>query len=191
MANYTVPYGQLVDERLWGSVPMLRWMGDAARTLRLVSRPLFDHYADAGNTTTGETTLYSDSLFPGQLLTNGDKITATYVVTYAANANTKRTRVYFAGTAILDTTALTRNNAAAQDRIDVTVIRESATVVRCVASILAHNGSGTLVVNPSTYTRITSLTLSDAQILKLTGQSSSATNDIVAKMGAVSYTPAA
>ena len=81
--------------------------------------------------------------------------------------------------------------AAAQDRIDVTVIRESATVVRCVASILAHNGSGTLVANPSTYTRITSLTLTNAQILKLTGQSSSATDDIVAKMGAVSYTPAA
>lgn len=170
---------------------MLRWMSDAAKALRRVGVPLFDHYGDAGNTTTGETDLYSDSLFPGQLLTNGDKITATYVVTYAANANTKRTRVYFGGTAILDTTALARNNAAAQDRIDVTVIRESATVVRCVASILAHNGSGTLVANPSTYTRITSLTLTNAQILKLTGQSSSATNDIVAKMGAVSYTPAA
>lgn len=190
MAN--VPLTPLVGVNLYGSTAMVQWMNSVERRLAGAKYwTLFDHYADAGNTTTGETTLYTDTLDRGQLFTNGDKIVARYSVIYAANANTKRTRLYFGGTAILDTTALARNNAAAQDWIEAVIIRESATVVRCAVVCIAHNGSGTLVVNPATYTRVTGLTLGDAQIVKLTGQSSAATDDIVAKLGIVSYVPAA
>lgn len=143
-----------------------------------------DHYADANNGTTVETDLYTDTLAP--LEHDGDKITAQYVVTYAANANNKTTKIYFGGTVIYTTGAIARNNAAATDAYHVLIIRESATVVRCVVYANNHSGAVALVSVANTYTRITGLTLTNPQILKITGQSSAASSDITARMGIIS-----
>src|SRR6266700_693352 len=51
-------------------------------------KPIFDHFADANNTTTGETDLYSDTTAGGQFATDGDKIYADYFGIVANNANT-------------------------------------------------------------------------------------------------------
>ncbi len=149
---------------------------------------LFDHYADIGNVGTGEDDLYSDSIVKGQLRNNGDKIVADYTGTYAASGTaTRKLKVYFGGTLIFDSGALT--TAAAQTwRVLVQIIRESSTVVRCTITEIGA------ILSASTYTRITGLILADAQILKLTGEAAgvgAATNDIIAKLGSIEYEQAA
>lgn len=151
----------------------------------------FNHFADAGNTTTTETDLYTDTLASGQLFTNGDKIIATYAGIFVSSATaTRQLRAYFGGTLIFDSGALSISAGSDAWQIDVTIIRESATVVRC--SVVATTAGASLNVYDN-YTRITGLTLSNTQILKITGQAagvSAATNDIVAKLGYVELKPA-
>lgn len=150
---------------------------------------LFDHFADAGNGTTVETDLYSDSTPAGLLDVNGNKITARYGLSTVANAlATRRVKVYYAGTLVLDTGALTTAVARYID-VNVLVIRETAAIVRVVASAAVDGQANTTQV-----TRITGLTLANAQILKITGTAAgvgAATNDIVANIGTVRFDPAA
>lgn len=155
-----------------------------------VGGTIFDHFVDAGNVTTGETDLYSDTIPAGMLAVNGDKFHAIYSgVTVSSATATRRLRVYFAGTAIFDTAALV--TASISDFvITVDIIRVSATVVRYSISIVDPG----LATQPlPSIGELTGLTLSNTNILKLTGQAGStgaATNDIVAKMGYVQYLPA-
>lgn len=152
--------------------------------------PLFDHSADAGNVTTGETDLYSDTTAAAQLFANGQKLEAYYAGVFVSSGTaTREVKVYFAGTAILDTGALTLSLSSAWT-IFVSIIRVSATVVRYLvtfategAALAAYTASGEL----------TGLTLSNTNILKITGQAAgvgAATNDIVAKLGYVEWKPA-
>ena len=72
----------------------------------------------------------------------------------------------------------------------VWIIREDASTLRVTASGLGNNNTSSTVV-ASTYTRISGLTLTNTQIIKITGQSSlAAANDITAVAESVSYLPA-
>lgn len=151
---------------------------------------LFDHYADAGNTGTGEDDLYSDSVAASTLLLNGDKLIADYSGQFVGHATaTRQVRVYFGGTAIYDSTAQVSASNADWD-LSVKIVRESATVVRCgVRMITAVSG-----ILSTQYTRVTGLTLSSANVLKVTGEAAAAgaaTNDIVAKFSSVRFGGAA
>jgi hypothetical protein len=144
----------------------------------------FNHFADAGNTTTGETDLYSDTIAAGKLAANGDKLWAWYGgITVSHATNTRRIRAYFAGTVVYDSTAVATPSAAPVWRLEIWVERVSASVVRVIAEMRVTGE----VFARTQYTEITGLTLANTQILKITGQSSSSTNDIVAKMSNVSY----
>ncbi len=152
---------------------------------------LFDHYADAGNTTTVETDLYSDTTAAGTLGANGDKIEAEYGGAFVSSGTaTREVRLYFAGTAIFDTGALTLSLSSAWTMY-VTLIRVSATVIRYMVSFTTEGAA------LSAYTAVgelTGLTLSGTNILKITGQAAgvgAATNDITAKLGTVQKVPAA
>lgn len=149
----------------------------------------FDHFADASTpANTNQTDLYSDTLPAGILSANGDKIEAIYAGTFANNANTKRLLAMFGGTTILDTGALT-GNAAGRWCIEVTVIRVSSSVVRCVAKAFVN---GVTVTAPIvTYTEVTGLTLTNTQILKIAGKNGSNSADITARMGNVQLSRAA
>lgn len=153
---------------------------------------LFDHYADAGNVTTGETDLYSDTIAANTLANNGDKIMAVYAGIFISSATaTRQIRGYFAGTQIFDTGALSISAGSDAWQIDVIIIQESSSVVRC--SVIATTAGASLNIYDN-YTRITGLTLSGTNILKITGQAGgvgAATNDIVAKLGTVEFKPAA
>lgn len=153
---------------------------------------LFDHYADAGNTTTGETDLFSDTVAASQLANNGEKLYAHYSGTFVQSATATRTmRVYFAGTKIFDSGALTANVASAAWSIEVNIIRVSSSTVRCDVTAVTD---GVTVTSSVAYTSIGSLTLTNTQILKITGQAGStgaATNDILAKIGVVQWIAAA
>lgn len=151
---------------------------------------LFDHNTDAGNGTTVETDLYTNTLVAAALTTNGDKVTAVYSGIFVNSTSTKQLKVYFGGTAIFDSGALS-TAAAGHWEVYVAVIRVSSSVVRCSVSMSA-SGVGTLAA--ANYTEVTGLTLANTQVLKITGTAAAvgaATNDIVAKLGIVEFLPAA
>lgn len=156
-------------------------------------KAIFDNYTDVNNGTTSETDLYSNSITAGLLAVNGDKILATYqIVCTGAALASQDMRIYFGGTLIYDTGALSIGAVTSNFTFEVTIIRESAAtastgIVRC--SVAASTDFATLFPY-SKYTRITGLTLGNAQVLKITGQASgagAASNQITSKVGVVSF----
>jgi hypothetical protein len=146
---------------------------------------LFDFFTSVGNSGTTETDLYSSTLAANTFTTNGDKIEATYGGTFVSSATaTRQIKVYFAGTVILDTGALSIS-ASASWQVNVLLIRVSSTVVRYTIS-LQTAGASLAVYNATS--ELTGLTLSNTNILKITGTAAgvgAATNDIVAMLGTV------
>lgn len=153
--------------------------------------PLFDHFIDVGNVGTGEDDLYSDTLAAAQLANNGEKIEAEYGGVFVSSATaTRQLKIYFGGTMIFDSGALTLSLSSAWTAY-VTIIRVSSSVVRTMISLTTE---GAALAAYTAYTEVTGLTLANAQILKITGEAAgvgAATDDIVAKMAAISWEAAA
>lgn len=168
--------------------------GLAATIPAALGGAIFDHFTDAGNTTTAETDLYTDTLPASALGTNGDKIVAEYEGIYVTSATASRQlRVYFGGTLIFDSTALV-SAVIDQWNIRVRIIRVSASVVRCAVTFTDHNTTITSSFSTTVYTEVTGLTLANTQILKITGTAAgtgAATNDLVAKLGTIDWRSAA
>ena len=152
--------------------------------------PLFAHYTTSGTSSVAETDLYSDTLAAGQLAANGDTIYVDFTTQYAPGAATRRVRLYFGGTVIYDSTAIAGpGNSTLTGR--ATIVREDASTVRCSVTVVVNVPGEYSTSTVASYTRITGLTLSNTQIVKITGQSSVVTaNDITAVSEVVSYLPA-
>lgn len=152
---------------------------------------LFDYFADANNTTTTETTLYTNNI-TNQLATNGDKIIYDYGGIYTGAAtSTQELRMKFAGVTIFDSGALAIGAVTSNWRLSGQCIREvggaGTGVVRCIAEYASSNVA---LSASSTYTRVTGLTLTNSQTINITGQAagvSAASNQITAKLGNISY----
>lgn len=157
-----------------------------------VGGSIFDHYADANNGTTVETDLYTDTLLASVLGTNGDKIKSHYqLVCNGAALSTQQMRIYFGGTLIYDTGTLAIGAITSNFTFEVTVIRVSSSVVRCAVSVSTDFAT---LFPYSKYTEVTGLTLSNTQVLKITGTAAGAagaSNQITAKEGSVYFAPAA
>lgn len=157
-----------------------------------VGGPLFDHYADVGNGTTVETDLYADTVAANTFKNNGDKVEATYGGIYVPHATaTRQLRLYYGGTLIFDSGALAIAAGSDSWEVFATLIRVSSSVVRTVVTLTT---TGATLNAYATYTSVTGLTLTGTTTLTLTGQAAgvgAATNDIVAKIGAVGFSPAA
>lgn len=166
--------------------------GTSTGQIAKVGGVVFDNYADAGNTGTGEDDLHTNTLAASILGTNGDKVVARYGGVFnGAAAATQELRMYFGGTKIYDSGALAIGVATNSWTMDVTVIRESSTVVRCAVSVSTDFGT---LFPYSSYTRITGLTLTNTQILKITGEAAgvgAADNQIVAKLSTGEWKSAA
>lgn len=168
--------------------------GPTRQTIAYVSTTplqLKDFFTNGGNTTTTETDLYTYTTAASQLSVNGQKIDAEYGGLFVSSATaTRQVRIYFAGTLIFDTGALTLSLSSAWTTY-VTLIRVSSTVIRYQISFTTE---GAALAAYTAVGELTGLTLSNTNILKITGQSAgvgAATNDIVAKMGNISWRPAA
>lgn len=169
----------------------------ASTSYAKVGGSLFDHYADASSTSTDgtEDDLYSDTTPASVLGADGDKLVADYGGSFVSSATaTRKVKVYFAGTAIFDSTAL---------------ILSSGNSWTCRATIVRNaGGAGTGKVryavtfttegaSTASYTKtgeLTGLTLSGTNILKVTGAAAStgaASGDIKATVGTVYWKPAA
>ena len=137
-----------------------------------------------------ETDLHTFTTVSSSLGADGDGFTMTSGGTFAGNASaTSQLRVYFGGTQIFATGALTAA-AAGSWHIECEIIRSSSTTVRCITKFTTANAVTTPLV---TQTDLTGLTLSNANILKVTGQgggASPAANDIVYKLGRIRFEPA-
>lgn len=165
----------------------------ASPTFRLLaaadipSKVLFNHFTDAPNSTTAETDLYSDSIAAGQLATNGDKLEGECGGVFVSSGTaTREVRIYFGGTMIFDTGALTLSLSSAWTSY-VTIIRVSASVVRYMVSFTTE---GAALAAYTAVGEVAGLTLANAQVMKITGQAAgigAASSDIVAKMGYVEY----
>ena len=156
---------------------------------------LFTHTSDGGvGADTTEDTLYTDTLAASQFATNGDMVQATYAGTFdSGTTGTKRLRAYVAGTVVFDTTALTPT-AAGSWQLDVTVVRISSTALNVSVTFNATGFSAANIATvAATFTKLTGLTLTNTQIMKVTGQNgtTATANRIVASMGEIQYTPAA
>lgn len=154
---------------------------------------IFDHFVDVGNTHTNGTvdTLYADTMPASILGNNADKIEAEYGGKFVSSGTASReVQVFFAGTSIFDTGTLTVSLSSSWTCY-VTIIRVSATVVRYMVSFSTE---GAALAAYTSVGELTGLTLSNTNILSITGQSNgtgAAVNDVVAKLGSVSYFPAA
>ena len=138
---------------------------------------------------TTETDLHSFTTVASSLGTDGDGFTMTSGGTFAGNASaTSQLRVYFGGTQIFASGALTAASAASW-HIECMIIRDSSTTVRCVTKFTTASAVSAPLV---TQTDVTGLTLSSSNILKVTGQgggASPASNDIVYKLGRIRFEP--
>ncbi len=160
-----------------------------AQQLLRLPYPIADHFVDAPSGLT-ETDLYTDTLAADTLAVDGDKIVALYACTLVFSTSTKQIRIYFGGSAIFDTGALAVS-AAGSLVIPVTIMRESATVVRYAISATTKAASTTEF---AVIGRLTGLTLSSTNVLKITGLTagvSSASGDIVANLGTIQKVPGA
>ena len=137
---------------------------------------LFDQYADATTAGTTRETLYNYPMPTGVLDHAGDKIAAEYAGVFAANGNSKRVLVSFAGTDIFDSAVLTENNT--NWSVKATVIRVSDTTARAVVNF----ASG--VHFAPVYNEVTGLSLdSTGYNLNLDARSATSAGDVTAKMG--------
>lgn len=146
-------------------------------------------YTDGGNTTTSETDLFTYTLVAGKLGANGDRVETQWSGTFVSSGTaTRQLRAYFGGTLIFDSGALTVSLAAAWD-VYCTITRVSATVIRYAISMTTE---GAALAAYTASGEVTGLTLSNTNIVKITGTAAgvgAATNDIVGKMGNVSFYP--
>lgn len=186
--NVTVtngPYAIWVDAgtvRLDGSVAI---QAGGSTTLSKAGGVVDDNFADA---TVGgaEADIYSYTTPASMLNTNGDKILASYGGDFVSDGTEDiQLKVYFAGTAIWDSEV---NNVAAGTvpwAITVELIRVSSSVVRYTVRLTTS-----AIFTICAVGELTGLTLSNTNILKLTGTSTgtgSGSGDIVGKMNFVQW----
>ncbi len=139
---------------------------------------IYQAYTDANNGTTVETDLYTYTTKAATLNTDGENLKSHYIVNLTNTSATATLKVYFAGTSIANTGALTVNSTGAVN-VDVLIVRTASTTARAFVRIEAPNTSTALYTNE---TDLTGLTLSGTNIVKITGQSSVGSSDIVGKM---------
>lgn len=146
-------------------------------------------YTNGGNSTTVETDLFTYTTPAGGLGVNGDRYEAQWSGSFVSSGTaTRQLKAYFGGTNIFDTGALTLSLSSSWE-IECTITRVSSTVVRYSVSMTTQGAA------LSAYTatgEVTGLTLSNTNIIKLTGTAAgvgAATNDIVGKVAYVEHHP--
>jgi hypothetical protein len=153
----------------------------AADSLALITKKCIDpiklFYADAANTGTTETDLYTYTI-PGNTVNyDGKQVIAKYSVNILGTGGSKYLRAYFAGTAL----NLNLTTAAANTEMEVTIIRTSATTARALVRIAFDNASVRV-----TETDLTGLNFTIGNILKITGMADAGTGgEITAKFGKI------
>jgi hypothetical protein len=147
---------------------------------------IYEAYADVNNSGTGETDLDTYTTPASTLAADGEKVHFFYTINLNDVTATAQIKVYFAGSVIGNTGALTVSATGALV-IEGWLVRTSSTTVRATVNISSPTTSTAVY---TAQTDLTSLTLSGTNILKVTGQAGGAgggSSDITFKMGSVEW----
>lgn len=161
-------------------------------TLRFpVGGQLFQSFADV---TVGgaETDIISNTTAANTFNVNGDKVLASYGGNFVTvGTESTQLKVYFAGTAIWDSASVLVATGTTSWRVYAELIRVSATVIRYTIILNTTGATGFVHCKSG---ELTGITLSNTNILKITGTSTgvgSGAGDIIGKMSYVEFKPAA
>jgi hypothetical protein len=141
---------------------------------------LFVNAASAATTAAAtEQTLYTYTLSPSYLATNGQSLRVRCWATTANNTNTKAMTLYFGASTV---TVAAQANATNGDYLEYVVTRTGA-----ATQVMNGTGQGGTTAGATTITAVQNATptetLSGAIVIKCTGtQGTAAANDIVGKM---------
>ena len=142
-------------------------------------RVLFSSVTNTGNVGAGEDDLYSYTLPASTLSADLQIITAQfsgYIIGHASG--TRTIKIYFGGTNIFSSGALAETSNC-NWQANVTLIRVSSSAVKYAVTFMRRTTFSPLVMS-----QVTGLTLTNTQIFKVTGESSTATNgDVALYMG--------
>lgn len=134
-----------------------------------------------GNVSTNETDLHTFTTPANTFSVNGDAMEFESAVFLNANGNTKTVRVYFAGTAFM-----TRATTAGDRRFVIRghIIRVSSTQVRTCATMIFGIGATETagqceIVSQLDLVNASGGAFTNSQIWKITGQSGTATDDVI------------
>jgi hypothetical protein len=143
-----------------------------------------DFYDDKSNTGIIETDLYAYTFPSNSLDSNGEKIELWFGGTFNDITATVRLRLYFAGTVIGDTGALTVS-ATGGWNCSALIIKTGADTARSIVTLSTPGASTAVYTNE---TDIAGINFSNTNIGKVTGQAGGAggsDNDITAKLGTI------
>lgn len=134
--------------------------------------------ADAGNVGTGEDVIYTYTLAAGKLAVNEQTLRIRAAIQFAINGNTKRIKVKFGSTNIVDPGAGAVSGTAV---IDCQIIRTGAATQKCNCSVTAISGMHAVLSDMTE-------TLSGTVVIQITGEAVS-NNDIIKESASVTYEP--
>nr|WP_294948957.1 hypothetical protein [uncultured Mucilaginibacter sp.] len=161
--------------------------GTSTKIIRDQVIALKDFYTDGSSSGTSAVDVYSYTIPENQLQYNGDKIIAEYEGTFAVNATANdRIYIYF-NTAIFDTGTFSRTTVGSWN-IKVVIIRVDSSTIRASTTLIS---TGSNPANTTVYATLSSIDFTATNVLKIKFAATTAANDIVAKMGSVSFLPAA
>jgi len=150
---------------------------------------IFESFADGGNSSTTETDLHTYTTKANTLLNNGESLEVEYGGSFVSSATaTRQIKIYFGGSVILDTGALTLT-LSSQWTAYITIMRKNSTTVRYMCSLTTE---GAALAAYTSAGELGSLTLSNTNIVKVTGTAAgtgAASNDIVLKIAKGNWEP--
>jgi hypothetical protein len=145
-------------------------------------------FIDADNSGTSETDLYSSTIAANTLGSNGQTLYFDFTDSLKDVTATADIAIYFAGTQIGNTGALTVSATGAV-RVTGSITRATSSTARATVAISSPGASTALYTNELD---LSGLNFAGSNILKMTGQAGGAgggSGDIRAKMGKILYQP--
>ncbi len=139
-----------------------------------VSGRLSANSTATGTTTTIENTMMTYSLPANRLAADGDAVRVVCWGTSATNANAKSVRLYF-GASYLSTATIADGPSAKNWRLDLTVIRAGAAAQQVMGNGVIAGLTPTIYINAGTDS------LAAAVIIKCTGITPTAAQDLTAR----------
>lgn len=159
---------------------------EAVEAANWKTHQLFSTVTTAGNIGAGEDDLYTYTLPASTLSANLQVIQAQfsgYIIGHASG--TRTIKIYFGGTQIFTSGALAETTNA-NWQANVTLIRSSSSAVKYAVTFMRRITFSTFAMN-----QVTGLTLTNTQIFKVTGESSTSTDaDVAIYMGNGVWYPA-
>lgn len=151
---------------------------------------LFDLFSNVWNTGAGEDDLHNYTIPAGRFAADGDKLFAKYFGYFLGHATaTRRVKLYFGGTLLFDTTAMAEVSTTNWE-CEVWLMRSTATQVKAFCRFQRRT-----LFHAVVSTTLSGLTLTNSQVLKITGESAGTgggvSGDVTMQFGTGIFYPSA